>query len=380
MNGEQVLTNARVVTRDSVIEGSVCVRDGLIAAVDDGPGRAPGAVDLDGDLLLPGLVELHTDNLEKHFLPRPNVVWPSGLAAVLAHDAQVVAAGITTVFDALCVGDYRAAGMRKEIYYRALEAVRHAAGTGLFRADHFLHMRCELSDSYLLEMFEPHAADPMVRLVSLMDHTPGQRQWADVSRFHAFLGEDTWTEEQVAAEVRERQVLQAKYAPAHRRRILEICRGRSLPLASHDDTLEAHVVEAVGDGLTISEFPTTVAAAERARAEGMHIVMGAPNVVRGGSHSGNVSAITLADAGLLDGLSSDYVPASLLHAAFLLSGRPGIDLPAAVATVSANPAAMAGLTDRGEIAEGRRADLIRVRVAGDLPIVREAWRAGQRVL
>lgn len=380
MTVETVFTDAQVVTRDSVFDGTVCVRDGRIAAIDDGPSAVPGAVGLGGDLLIPGLVELHTDNVEKHFMPRPKVMWPSGLAAVLAHDAQIVSAGITTVFDALSVGDYRAEGQRKEIYYKAVEAVRLAASSDLFRAEHMLHMRCELTDPYLLEMFEPYAADPLVRFVSLMDHTPGQRQWTDIQTFKTYLGDDTLSDEEVQAEVAERQVLQQKYLPVHRERVLTLCRGRGCALASHDDTLEEHVLEAVADGLTISEFPTTRAAADRARAEGMRIVMGAPNIVRGGSHSGNVSAIALADAGLLDCLSSDYVPASLLHGAFMLAGRPGIDLAKAVSFVTSNPAEMAGLDDRGAIEAGKRADLVRVRMAGDLPVVRQVWRGGERIL
>ena len=380
MTVDVVFTDARVVVRDQVLDGSVAVRDGRIAAVDEGHSSLPGAVGLDGDLLIPGLVELHTDNVEKHFLPRPNVMWPSGLAAVLAHDAQIVSSGITTVFDALSVGDYRADGQRKEIYYRSVEAVRLAASRALFRADHLLHMRCELSDPYLLEMFEPYASDPLVRFVSLMDHTPGQRQWTDIRRFKDYLADEALSDEEVQAEINERIVLQQKYAPVHRARVLEICRGRDVALASHDDTLEEHVVEAVADGLGICEFPTTHTAADRARAEGMKIIMGAPNIVRGGSHSGNVSAVALADAGLLDGLSSDYVPASLLHGAFLLAGRPGTDLPKAIRYVTANPAEMAGLTDRGEIAVDKRADLVRVRLAGDLPVVRQVWRAGERIL
>lgn len=380
MSAELILTNARVVTRDQVLEGTIAVRDGAIAAVDPGQSALSAAIDLNGDYLMPGLVELHTDNLERHFQPRPSVIWPSGLSAVLAHDTQIVGSGITTVFDALSVGDYRAAGMRRDIYYKAIEAVRHGLALGILRADHWLHLRCEISDPYLLEMFEPFAADPMVRMVSLMDHTPGQRQWTNIDSFKAYLDDKNWTDEQVAAEVAERQLMQAKFAQSHRDRVLELCRVRNVPVASHDDTLDEHIDQAVAEGLTISEFPTTETAAAGARAAGMYIVMGAPNVVRGGSHSGNVSATALADAGLLDGLSSDYVPASLLHAAFLLAGRPGTDLPKAIAMVSANPAEMVGLTDRGEVAAGKRADLVRVHLAGDLPIVRNVWRAGDQVL
>ena len=122
-------------------------------------------------------------------------------------------------------------------------------------------------------------------------------------------------------------------------------------------------------------------AAQASRGHGMAILMGAPNVVRGGSHSGNVSALDLAEDGLLDILSSDYVPMSLIHGAFLLArAEVGLDLPAAVRTVSATPAARVGLDDRGRIATGLRADVVRVRDTGDMPLVRGVWSLGDRVI
>ena len=161
--------------------------------------------------------------------------------------------------------------------------------------------------------------------------------------------------------------------------VVAAAKARGLPIASHDDTTVGHVEEAVEDGLTVAEFPTTLEAALAAHDAGLLIVMGAPNVVRGGSHSGNVSALDLADAGLLDGLSSDYVPASLLHAALLLAGRDGLDLAAAIAMVTRAPAEMAGLTDRGQIAPGLRADLAQVRPHAPAPQVRTVWSQGRRV-
>ena len=379
MTAEWTATNARVVLRDSVIDGSVHVRDGRIAAVDEGPSAVAGAMDFEGDYLIPGLVEIHTDNVEKHFLPRPGVVWPSGLSAVMAHDTQIAGAGITTVFDAMSVGDYHAGGVRREIFFMAVDAIRHAQDVGMFRVEHFLHMRCEVSDPHMAEMFEPYANDPLVRLVSLMDHTPGQRQWNQIEKFREYHSEKAWSDTEVAEEVAARVNLQRQYAGPNRKLVLDLCRPRGLPLASHDDSDEAHVAEAVADGLTVSEFPTTRLAAEKAREAGLSVLMGAPNVVRGGSHSGNVSALALADLGLLDAMSSDYVPNSLLHAAFLLAGRPSITLPDAIATVTANPAAMVRLDDRGRIEVGKRADLARVRVSGDVPMVRTLWREGDRV-
>jgi alpha-D-ribose 1-methylphosphonate 5-triphosphate diphosphatase len=241
------------------------------------------------------------------------------------------------------------------------------------------HLRCEVSDPGVVEVFSPHADHPLLRLVSLMDHTPGQRQWRDLESFRTYHRDKAWSDQELAAVVADYREKMERYSDVNRRQVLDLCRGLDLPLASHDDTTVEHIEQAHAEGIAISEFPTTLAAAGQARARGMMNVMGAPNVVRGGSHSGNISALALAEAGLLDILSSDYVPASLLHAAFLLHGRAGMSLPDAVNVVTRNPAAAIGLTDRGEIAPGKRADLIRVRLHEDLPVLREAWRDGTRV-
>jgi len=379
MTGETILSNARIVTADAVIDGAVRVKDGKVAEILPGAAGAAGAQDLGGDYLLPGLVEIHTDNMEKHFEPRPGALWPSALAAVLAHDAQVIGAGITTVLDAVCVGDYRDSGKRRRILDDSIASVAQARAADLLRADHLFHLRCEVSDPTVVEMFEPYADHPLLRLVSVMDHTPGQRQWRDLDSYRTFNRDKNWSDAELAVVVAEYKEKMARHSDVNRKAILDLCRGLDVPLASHDDTTEEHVEQAHAEGIAIAEFPTTLAAARLARACGMMNVMGAPNVVRGGSHSGNISALSLAEAGLLDVLSSDYVPASLLHAAFLLHHWAGLSLPEAVGVVALNPARAIGLTDRGEIAAGQRADLIRVRLHDDLPIVREVWRGGARV-
>ena len=378
--GEWVISGARIVLADAVVTGSVRIVDGKIADIDTGAAAVPGAFDFEGDYLIPGLVEIHTDNLEKHFLPRPGVIWPSGQSAALAHDTQIIGAGITTVFDALAVGDYHAGGLRRRIFDAAIEAIRTVSAADLFRAEHLIHLRCEVSDPHMLEMFEPLVDEPLVRFVSVMDHTPGQRQWNDVEKFREFNAAKAWTDDEVAAEVAAWKALQQRYSEPNRRSVLELCRPRGLAIASHDDTEEWHVDEAVADGIRVSEFPTTRRAAEKARSAGLSILMGAPNVVRGGSHSGNVSASELAEAGLLDGLSSDYVPVSLLHAAFQVGRIDGVGLPSGISLVTANTADMVGLEDRGRIAPGKRADLLRVAERDGAPVVRSSWRGGGRIL
>jgi alpha-D-ribose 1-methylphosphonate 5-triphosphate diphosphatase len=380
-----IITNAKLVTTREVVLGTVVVEDARFADVQPGRSHLPAAEDWNGDYLLPGLVELHTDNLEKHLEPRPRVRWPA-LSALLTHDAQISSAGITTVLDAMGVGDFDERSVRAQGLQDAAHALQQARAQGLLRAEHLLHMRCELACGNMLEVVAPFLDDPSVRLVSLMDHTPGQRQWMDVERFRVYTQRDQrWSDEHLDAVVRERQDMQARNAQRNREGLLALCRQRHIPLASHDDTVAEHIREALDAGITISEFPTTMEAAREARRHGLGIVMGAPNLVRGGSHSGNVSALALAQAQLLDCLSSDYVPHALLHGAFLLRDQGGWALPQAVATVTRTPARLVGLEDRGDIEAEHRADFVRVREThserhpGAVPVPLATWRAGQRI-
>ena len=374
-----VFSNARIVTPDEVFLGTAVVEDGMITAVEPDRVSARRGEDLGGDYLVPGVVELHTDVLERHAIPRPGVQWPA-VPAVLAHDSQLVGAGITTVFDSLAIGYLVDTGQRPRDPRPLVEAIRTARQSGLLRADHYLHMRCEVSTELVVQDFAPFAGDPLVRLVSLMDHAPGQRQFVSVEKYRQYnQGRFGLTDAQLDALIQRRLEEQGRYADDHRAAITALCRKHGLPVASHDDATAAHVDEALQAGAVIAEFPTTLEAAEAAHGYGLAVLAGAPNLVRGHSHSGNVSAAELAARGLLDVLSSDYVPASVLHGAFLLHLQHGMTLPRAIATVSATPAHRVGLEDRGAIAPGRRADLVRVRVQGDVVAVRGVWCRGERV-
>nr|WP_180202813.1 alpha-D-ribose 1-methylphosphonate 5-triphosphate diphosphatase [Pseudomonas sp. SbOxS1]NYU02343.1 alpha-D-ribose 1-methylphosphonate 5-triphosphate diphosphatase [Pseudomonas sp. SbOxS1] len=377
---EQILSNAQLVTADRVFYGTVVLRDGLIADVGEGPSRLPQAQDLNGDYLLPGLVELHTDNLERHMTPRPGVDWPS-VPAVLSHDAQIIAAGITMVFDAVSIGDVNPKGNRMQKLPAMLEAITSAAGAGLTRAEHRLHLRCELCHPDTLSVFRDLVENPLVQLVSVMDHSPGQRQFVLESKYREYyMGKYHLTTTQMDEFIALQMANSRSYSDRYRAAIVEHCLARGLSVASHDDATLAHVEESARYGMTIAEFPTTVEAARGCRERGMKVLMGAPNIVRGGSHSGNVAAADLAAEGLLDILSSDYYPASLLQSAFALAAQSDrIGLAEAVRMVSLNPARAAGLNDRGEIAAGLRADLVQARSQEGLPVVQQVWRQAKRV-
>jgi alpha-D-ribose 1-methylphosphonate 5-triphosphate diphosphatase len=376
---EMVLANARVVMRDEVALGAVRIAAGRIEDVVAARVMGAGALDLEGDLLIPGVVELHTDVLEKHAFPRPGARWPE-LAAVVAHDAQLIAAGITTVLDSLAIGYVIDGGQRARDPRALIAAIREARARDMLRVDHLLHLRCEVSTEHVVEDFLPHVDDPLVRLVSVMDHSPGQRQFTSLARYREYnQGKYGLTDTELDLLVDKRVADRARFGETHRTAILGLCEASRLPLASHDDATTGHVEEAAKAGMVIAEFPTTLEAARAAKAYGLAIVAGAPNLVMGRSHSGNVSAADLAAERLLDILSSDYVPASALHGALLLHQRHGFSLPDAIACITVTPAERVGLDDRGEIAPGRRADLVRVRVVGDVPLVVAVWRQGRRV-
>ena len=377
---KQHFVNARIVTADQVIDGDLAVEDGQIGSI--AGGALSGHVDtfdLQGDFLLPGLVEIHTDNLEKNIQPRPGVLWPSVLASALAHDVQIAGSGITTVLDALAIGGLREGGLDARILDESFRAICQGQEQQLFKADHGIHLRCEVADAQMEQHLSTYGEHSLVQLISVMDHTPGQRQWTDLDKWRLYHRDKRWSDQQAEQVRQERLELQQKHADNNRRLAIQFAQQRHISLASHDDTTVADAEESAAAGIKIAEFPTSISAARTARQHGMAIVMGSPNVVRGGSHSGNISAYNLAQLDLLDGLSSDYVPASLLHAVFHLSARLDIPLPKTVAMVTTQVARMVGLEDRGEVSVGQRADLIQVKLVDGLPVVRHVWKRGELV-
>lgn len=378
MTIELVLTNARIVLEDTIVQGSVQVRDGLITDISEGSTRI--GEDLEGDYLLPGLVELHTDHLETHFSPRAGLKW-NAIAAIQAHDTQIAGSGITTVLDCLRMGSGEEGGFARGEMRQLADSIEQAGREGRLRSQHLLHLRCEVSTSDVVDQFSDFDDDPAVRLVSLMDHAPGQRQFQTMEQYIFYYKiKRGLSDEAFAAFVERRLEASARYSKPHRDALASRCAEREISLASHDDATLDHVDESIGHGVRLAEFPTSVAAAEASHKAGLSVLMGAPNVVRGQSHSGNIAASDLARLGVLDVLSSDYVPFSILHAPFILADEiDTVSLPQAIAMVTATPARTIGLDDRGRIAAGLRADLVRVHRDNGVPVCRSVWREGSRV-
>jgi alpha-D-ribose 1-methylphosphonate 5-triphosphate diphosphatase len=375
------LTNAQIVTPQKVCKGTLVLNGETIAAVDEDVSQAAGAEDLEGDYLLPGMIDLHTDALEKHTIPRPHVNFDIALATV-AHDAQTTTAGITTVYESLGAGGTVAHPERDETLIPMLEGLFRTQQAKMLRGEHLVQLRCEITHPKVLEILDQVIGHPLVRLISINDHAPGHRQYPDIAYYRKkHMRNYGLTEAEMDRHV-ERMVEQSqKYGPARRATIVEQSRARNIPLASHDDRTRDEVDLAIREGAVIAEFPISCEAAEHARDHGVQVLSGSPNLVRGGSHHpGNLATKDLASRRLVDILVSDYVPISLLRGAFKLAEPDiGWSLPDAIKTVTANPAKAAGLTDRGELAERKRADVIQVRVIDGLPIVRRVWVRGARV-
>lgn len=378
--GNFTLAGAQIVTPDGTIDGAVDIEGGQIVALRPGA-HPPGSLDMGGDFLIPGIVDVHTDHVEAHVFPRAGVQWDF-LNALMAHDAVVIAGGTTTVLDSLCVGASMKRPERRDLLVPLVAALERGRAEGLFRADHLLHLRCEICDPDTIALTDATISSPVVRLVSVMDHTPGDRQSLDrehwLGRMAKDMGLDLAEARDAMAELLDRSARVGAEVRAH---VVARAQAVGLPIMSHDDRSSAHVDQAKAEGAVVSEFPTTLEAAAHARALGLAVVMGAPNLLRGGSQSGNVALRTLLEADLCDVLSSDYIPRSPLDAAFAIGFDDSLpqDLTRAIAMVTDAPARLAGLTDRGRIAPGLRADLVQVRRMGTHNQVVGVWREGRRV-
>ncbi|MDB5380328.1 MAG: phosphonate metabolism protein PhnM [Rubritepida sp.] len=374
---ETIWTNARLILPEAVVHGTIILRDGRIADIQSGNCASPSAIDCQGDIVIPGVVDVHTDNLERQVLPRANARWPSR-SAFVSHDAQCAAAGVTTVLDALCLGDLGFDQGRDQTFRDGVEDLTAMAGSGLMKSEHLLHLRCELPARDMPAALEPVARHPLIAMVSLMDHSPGVGQYRDIPRYRAMrIRQTRMTDDEVERRIETLREQRAELRETQRSWVLSLFAGRGIPLASHDDEEAEEVRRNAEDGIRVAEFPVTLEAAEEAARIGVGVIGGAPNIVRGGSHSGNVAVMDMVRAGALDVLASDYVPPAMIEAAFLVAEEVG--LPKAIAMITSAPANMCKLVDRGALAPGLRADLVRITKHDAMPVVRQVWRGGERV-
>jgi alpha-D-ribose 1-methylphosphonate 5-triphosphate diphosphatase len=372
------LSNANIVTPEGVVTGTLSMDDGLINKITDGGGQL--GEDCDGDWLIPGIIDIHTDNLERHFFPRPNIDW-NPVSAAIVHDGLCISVGVTTVFDSLSVGSFGSESARTpDNLIRLTDALHQANDKALLKASHRLHWRCEAPSEVLPEWLPNLAAAPLTGLFSLMDHTPGQRQYRNMEKFLTMWRKEGLSEADIDARMEERRANVARNDSKNRRFVADLAKSMNVPLASHDDETKEHIDEAVALGATISEFPVTLEAAQASKDAGMAIIMGGPNLIRGGSYSGNVAVSELVKHDVPIGFASDYVPRSLIECAFALVSAPYFwPMEKAIATVTETPARAVGMVDRGALTTGLRGDIVRVRLQDGHAVVRGVWTGGQRV-
>nr|MBX2883121.1 alpha-D-ribose 1-methylphosphonate 5-triphosphate diphosphatase [Granulosicoccus sp.] len=375
--GDVCLANATLVLPDQELHGCITIQGGYIRHIEAGDHIPDGSIDCDRDYVIPGLIELHTDNLERHMEPRPEVRWPH-LPALIAHDAELASTGITTVFDALRVGSLSNTKARFEAYARKIaDELLQARAANAFKISHFLHLRAEICSETLIEEMEQFGPDDRVGIVSLMDHTPGQRQFRDLTALRTYLTKKrNLNDEEFEEHVERLKALQLQIGTKHETGAVLHAGRYGAVLASHDDTTADQVKKSQSSGVSFAEFPTTLEAAQACRDNGIAIMMGAPNIVRGGSHSGNVSAAELADENLLDIVSSDYVPSALLLSVFHLA-KQWNNLPKAVLCATRSPANAVGLNDRGVLQKGYRGDVLRVSQHRNAHLLRGVWSLGR---
>ncbi|MFI7000294.1 alpha-D-ribose 1-methylphosphonate 5-triphosphate diphosphatase [Nocardia sp. NPDC050175] len=387
---DYVLGHVRAVLADRVLDDArIVVRDGRIVEV--GPVRRGSMVDVDGGGLIctPGLVDVHSDGLERERMPRPGaeLPWPFSM---MSFEGKLRAAGVTTVFHGASFSDQESAKDRRSVdaALQMCAAIADWSENGSRLVDHRVLYRLDVRSAAGLAALQAHfeqqvAAGRIGRdvqaIISHEDHTPGIGQYADRTFYEKYMvGMRGMTADQARAAVDE-LIRDRQGNIAVREESMNWLAGQSatgrVRIFGHDPESAVEIADLARRGGNVAEFPTTEEAAREARARGMSVVMGGPNILRGGSHSGNVSAASLAGLGLVTALASDYLPSSLLGAAFTLADTATMPLPDAVALITSGPAAAVGLSDRGELAEGQRADLVLISLEHRCPVVRSVLRA-----
>lgn len=375
------LSEFRIVLPDRVIaNGALCIEDGGISEISETP-VAGAALEGQGLLLMPGFVDMHGDMIEREVEPRPNVKMPMELG-LRDLDRKLKVSGVTTGYAAVSFNPKSTYGHLRsydhsQAMLRALKGMR-----GALKVDHKVHARFEVTFPGALEVVEELISEGTVDLVSLTDHTPGQGQYRDLERLKARTAAERGLSDEEAAQAVQARIDERRQATGDMAATLEAisgtCRRHGIALASHDDDTAEKVALMVSLGAAISEFPVTEEAARAARAAGLMTAMGAPNALRGESYSGNLSARAAHKAGLLDILAADYHPSAILPAVLVLAAQDPDGLAGATRLATANPARALGLSDRGEIALGKRADLV---IADDAGVghVRMTFSAGRKV-
>ncbi len=374
---KRYFTHARVVLADEVLEdAAVLIEDGIIRCI--APESANGAAEtnLGGQWLMPGMIDLHCDAIEKEAEPRTRVIFPLDFACVNI-DRRNAAAGITTPFHAMSFANEEWGVRSTDTAAELVRAAKRLKNNEL--VDNRIHIRYEITDITAMPIILELLDEGSVDLLSIMDHTPGQGQFKHLESYVAYMTGNHGSTREAAVQIAEEKARARETADDRALTVMARARSRGIPTASHDDD-DCRRIETMKDlGACMSEFPINIETARAARGAGLATIFGAPNVMRGGSQSGNIRAIDAIQAGVADCLCADYAPATMLAAVSALATRDRLPLHEAARLVSRGPAHAAGLHDRGEIAVGKRADLISVGHPGGQATVTGTWSRGRQV-
>lgn len=374
-----LIQNAQIVTPDGVLEGaSVLVENGRIVTIHERSLSGARTIDARGSYLFPGFIDLHSDAIEKGIEPRPNTFFPVDIA-VFELDKKIASCGITTMYHSLSFAELEvglrsnsaASGIIKEI-----NRFRHK-----LKVNTRIHARFEITDLGAVPFLEELIRDNQINLFSIMDHSPGQGQFRDILSFKNYFGPVYAKTDSEMDTIIERK-LRAKEddAPRSISHLIGLCRDHGIPVASHDDDSQEKVDWLKEMRIGMTEFPVTIDAVRAAHEHGISVCLGSPNVVRGRSHSTNLSARDAINSGFGDILCSDYSPMTILHAVSALERNGILPLHEAIKMVSLNPARAVGIADRtGSLEEGKDADMVLVDYSDHIPKVQKTFIGGREV-
>ncbi|NYH99403.1 alpha-D-ribose 1-methylphosphonate 5-triphosphate diphosphatase [Cupriavidus plantarum] len=374
------LTHATLVLPDRLLDDSaLLIEDGHIVAIEPDAGQVPSranVIDLRGHTVMPGLIDVHCDAIEKEVEPRAGVLFPLDFA-VAQVDRRNAAAGITTPYHALSFASNQFGVRNNDTAATLVRTV--AAFNDHALVDNRIHCRYEVTDPAAVPVLEALMEEGVVDLLSVMDHSPGQGQFKTVEAYLAYMmGNHGMTREEAADAVAKKQA-ELDGAPERVNRLLARARQHGIPTASHDDDSPERIAAMHALGVRMSEFPINVETARAATDVALPTILGAPNVLRGKSQSGSMRALDAILAGVAGILCSDYQPSTLIAAAFAAARLAEMPLYEALRLVTSNPADACGLTDRGRLRPGARADVIAVSTVAGQPLVTHTWSAGRLV-
>ncbi|WP_141504442.1 alpha-D-ribose 1-methylphosphonate 5-triphosphate diphosphatase [Paenibacillus luteus] len=383
-----IIANGKMILPDQIVEASVVVLNGRIAAIveaakfteEEWIGKYPGSevIDAANRYVLPGLIDIHCDAIEKEVQPRPNTLFPLNMA-LLEFERKLPVHGITTMYHSLSLGvglslrgDHLLTGMVEEINsYRSKRSVIRNR----------IHLRLEVSHLAGIPIVERFLRDNTIDYLSFMDHSPGQGQYREPGSFERYVMKNQGVSADevriIVEDLLERRKMVSK---EQLKQLSRLASKQGIALASHDDDSLHKVNESVGLGVSVCEFPINLETATYATSKGLRVCVGAPNVVRGASHDKNLKAIDAIAANAAHILCSDYHPSSMLAAVFKLKNEGIAALPEAVRMASLNPAqALGAAGELGSIEPGKAADLIIVDHYDGLPWVTHTIVGGQLV-